>query len=134
MKKKLSRPTGEAKQKPKTRPPTERERKKGQIVLDFINAETTDEACFNHFENVQELMDFSTDFAERLKEVYPLQVFKYLFFHSLYVFCYHVATKKMVGNRSSVSRPGTPMSEWVPSAVSNPHGCRCFCRCMLNWT
>jgi hypothetical protein len=59
--------------------------------------------------------------------MHPLQVFKYLFFQSLYVSCYHVATTKMVETGNSASRPGTPMSEWVPSAVSNLHGWRGFC-------
>jgi len=70
-KKRLSKPAGEAKQKSKTRPPTEEERKLGQVVVDFANAETTDAACYKHFENMQEIMAFSTDFAERLKEAYP---------------------------------------------------------------
>lgn len=54
---------------------TDVERQMGQIVLDFANAETTDAACFKHFENVQEFAEktkpFSLDFAERAKETFP---------------------------------------------------------------
>jgi hypothetical protein len=71
-KKRLLKPAaGETKQKPKTRPPTKRERQMGQIVLDFANAETTDEACFKHFENMQKFMAISSNFAERAREAYP---------------------------------------------------------------
>jgi hypothetical protein len=70
-KKRLLKPAGEAKQKRKITPPTEIERKMGQIVVDFANAETTDAACFKHFENMQKFMAFSSDFAERAREAYP---------------------------------------------------------------
>jgi hypothetical protein len=55
----------------KPKKPTKTQRQKGQIVMDFANAETTDAACLEHFENMQKLMAFSTDFAERMKEAYP---------------------------------------------------------------
>jgi hypothetical protein len=50
---------------------TKQERLLGQTILDFANAENTDEACFEHFENIQNIMKFSPNFQERAKKFYP---------------------------------------------------------------
>lgn len=46
----------------------EKDRLFGQTVVDFVNSKTPEEACIKHFENIQQLMGFSSDFSERLKE------------------------------------------------------------------
>lgn len=50
---------------------TKQERLLGQTILDFANAENTDEACFEHFENIQNIMKFSPNFQERARKFYP---------------------------------------------------------------
>jgi hypothetical protein len=47
------------------------QRQLGNIVIDFVNAKNTDEACFKHFENMQNLMAFADDFADRVKARFP---------------------------------------------------------------
>ena len=43
-----------------------KDRSYGELVINFVNAQTTDEACFGLFENMQELF-FSSDFAKYAK-------------------------------------------------------------------
>jgi hypothetical protein len=43
----------------------------GQIIIDFVNAETTDEACLKHSENIQKLFGFSPDSTKMIKERFP---------------------------------------------------------------
>jgi hypothetical protein len=40
------------------------------MVMDFINAETTDEACFTHFANIQDFLKFHPKFVEQAKGVF----------------------------------------------------------------
>lgn len=49
----------------------ETQRKFGNFVCDFINAKTTDEACFKHLENMSELLSFQHTFLERVKDLFP---------------------------------------------------------------
>lgn len=44
----------------------------GQVVCDFANAKTVDEACFKHFQNLQSILAFSPTFAEQIKAAIPL--------------------------------------------------------------
>jgi hypothetical protein len=46
-------------------------RKLGQIVVDFANAQTSDEACLKHFENMRQFMSFHSDFTDKVKEQFP---------------------------------------------------------------
>jgi hypothetical protein len=43
----------------------------GQTVADFANAETTDAACFKHFENMRKVMAFGPKFIETMKDTFP---------------------------------------------------------------
>jgi len=42
-----------------------------QILVDFCNAQTSDEACLTLFRNLQNLFSFSSNFAEKMEENYP---------------------------------------------------------------
>lgn len=46
-------------------------RRLGQLVVDFANAEDTVEPAHAYFENIQTVMGFSSDFADRAKAVFP---------------------------------------------------------------
>jgi len=48
-------------------------KKLGTILVDFANAETTDEACIAYFRNIKTFLSFSPDFVERLEKVFPLK-------------------------------------------------------------
>ena len=50
---------------------TDQERLLGQAVVDFVNAENTDEAAFQHFRKIQQIAGFPPTFAERAKKVFP---------------------------------------------------------------
>ena len=43
----------------------------GQLIEDFVNAKTTDEACFRLLEGLQNTFDFPKDFAEKAKKAFP---------------------------------------------------------------
>jgi hypothetical protein len=43
----------------------------GQILVDFANAENTDEACFAYFKNIQSSLGFSSKFDEQIKKNFP---------------------------------------------------------------
>ena len=49
---------------------TKRERKLSRTVVDFANVESTDEACFTHFENMRDLMSFPDDFGYGVRGVF----------------------------------------------------------------
>lgn len=51
---------------------TERERQYGQLVVDFVNAETTDEAGLNYIENIHEIFNYSPKFIKKAKKSFPL--------------------------------------------------------------
>ena len=47
------------------------ERLCGQAVIDFANADSTDEACAKHFENMARIMAFGEGFIEKVTETFP---------------------------------------------------------------
>jgi hypothetical protein len=44
----------------------------GQLIEDFVNAKTTDEACSRLLEGLQNTFDFPKDFAEKATKAFPL--------------------------------------------------------------
>jgi hypothetical protein len=42
-----------------------------QILVDFANAENTDEACFAYFKNIQSFLGFSPKFDKQIKKNFP---------------------------------------------------------------
>lgn len=46
-------------------------RKLGQVVVDFVNAKNTDEAAYTFFENIQDVMGYSSTFSEQAKKNFP---------------------------------------------------------------
>jgi len=53
--------------------PTEKEiiKRYGQLIVDFTNAESTDEACFSFFEHIQKLLSFSPAFLKQIERIFP---------------------------------------------------------------
>lgn len=49
----------------------ERERLYGQAIIDFVNADTTDEAVFGFFDNVSRIFGFPTTFMKQAKKAFP---------------------------------------------------------------
>lgn len=55
---------------------TKKERLYGQLVVDFANAKTTDEAVHEFFENLRRVFDFSPTFPEEAKTKFPSAAFE----------------------------------------------------------
>jgi len=49
----------------------ERHRLLGQLVVNFANAETTDNACLRLFDSMLDILGFKPDFAEQIKKRFP---------------------------------------------------------------
>ncbi len=52
--------------------PKEHDRLYGQAIVDFANAETSDDACYGSIENIQKIFNFSQDFPQKAKEGFSL--------------------------------------------------------------
>ena len=50
---------------------TKQQRLYGKLVVDFANAESSDEACLKTLENIQHVFEFSSGFVERATKVFP---------------------------------------------------------------
>ena len=50
----------------------EKKRLFGQLIVDFVNAKTSDEACLKLLENVNKALDFSPLFYNHSRQQIPL--------------------------------------------------------------